>query len=1119
MTSKNSPDKPSYEDKKPVAENKDSYYSGAGVSESLEKIATELCLQQQKILDSQKARALKYEDMLKSKSEESGLSEEQKEQLSQKESELMHEQEESLDMSELRGIQYEILLEVERIFLSGDDRVKRRALKLFNSSSEKIRKGAPDVMVVMRWIKEKLSALVPVEPADSEKKRETFSSFPDFPVAPPDIMGEPRMDNLEDTLVAERIMGLFGREEGQHISFYLDDITGHFADGDKGHVLSVLSGLQNDKKLVTVTDKKDKVFYLCRDMDILDYTPDELISLLNSKYFNNVGEYIKQAIDSGNGQIDISDLADFDTELHMPLELIEQIVHCYVAKGVITRSGRKYKLSKNIGDSVPNFSMIRNVDLAMRFTDIESDESRNNGEMADVKAAYKEYGEKNKCDELEFIIKKDGVRMMHITEAMFGYKDLDVGFLDRMMGYLENLPDSEKPDVFVVSGLLFGNFQHKQKGNRRAKVFSENNQLKAAKNFLERCKKFDIPIIYNMSDNDMNIVESRTYDALKILENLRKAAKEKDDSLNTMAFQKDTQKSAASYYGFDKMKQSKLWEYHYRFQYDVVFEYMLRCGRRLYSADEMEDKFGVRVEEYLLLLEAYNDLSNGIEPDVLSKEILEIDKIPLKGQRKDDFAVTKNFDAKFKTNGRDINLLEFHEFRQTPVTMPTDPTKALRSVIKQMKAMGEKTPDMTVVENQEMCLGVLEEGSLVVSTPSMNTYQLKQGAYSSMIQEDKGVRRVKNRMDYAKAGAISTEIRDDGVIRIRFYNEHFLDLANKSKERVAIIHNSDWQTGSVTARPDYQAKWLDYVFHKILTKHKGFMIFNGDIIQARNYPGMPNENTNMGLVKIDDQIEFIRSMIDKVLEGAPEEARLNLSKVGIVPGNHEWNSGYNFTGTTFSRFLQYPFRHHKINSEVYEMLGTKRGEHFKAFTGVEEFGGHKMVFQHMFLEKGAKGVTGLPIMQAKELVTGGGGLVEDVDLLFAGHFHFPQFAALNNKIASINGSLAGLSGYEWARGYNPVIGATIMYVGGGLPPELEIFTADALNKYKAEGHYSDENLKKEGFETDPNFNPEEHGFGRVRVPDGVQFEQLPQSAIQKSLWKDVDEILWQVQGMLGHKKK
>ncbi len=134
--------------------------------------------------------------------------------------------------------------------------------------------------------------------------------------------------------------------------------------------------------------------------------------------------------------------------------------------------------------------------------------------------------------------------------------------------------------------------------------------------------------------------------------------------------------------------------------------------------------------------------------------------------------------------------------------------------------------------------------------------------------------------------------------------------------------------------------------------------------------------------------------------------------------------------------------------------------------------------------------------------------MKELNVMGAGHYHHPSYMMTSNKIGVINGSLAGLSGYEWWRGYNPVMGTSIVHLGGNRPPVIELLTPEFLYNYKCKGAYSDSNLERKGFTTDRNFDPNKHGFGKILVTTGEQSARMPQNAIQKRLWDIVDDISW-----------
>jgi hypothetical protein len=160
-----------------------------------------------------------------------------------------------------------------------------------------------------------------------------------------------------------------------------------------------------------------------------------------------------------------------------------------------------------------------------------------------------------------------------------------------------------------------------------------------------------------------------------------------------------------------------------------------------------------------------------------------------------------------------------------------------------------------------------------------------------------------------------------------------------------------------------------------------------------------------------------------------------------------------------------------------------------------------MLLQHMILERGGKGGgTKPPVFQAQTLYEGQGDLVKNIDVSVFGHWHHPQYGLFGNKLAVVSPALAGLSGYEWMRGYRAVLGGSLIHLGGGLPPQVEFLSADTLNRHEIQnGYFSPKSLKKEGFKDDKHFDVVSHGFADRRSP---------KSALQKALWNIGSEILY-----------
>lgn len=713
--------------------------------------------------------------------------------------------------------------------------------------------------------------------------------------------------------------------------------------------------------------------------------------------------------------------------------------------------------------------------------------------------AHEAFNKKRTVDKLHVDIKGESARVKYLTELLYGHKDADLEFSENELLRLEKMSPKERPDAVIVSGLIYGGYTHRKKNNRRTKTMATNEQISRAKKYLDRLQNMGLTVVYNKSDNDQEIIEDYTFDAVKTIQGI---VRERGNDWPT------------SYATFDKIKQSPLWQSSYEFQWDVVFEYMLRSGRNLLTKEEVqrksrnEEERGQKIEEYLLLLDAHKRLERGQALTPLQNKVLEVANIPYSRRPQDKLIVTDDYDLKLKTKGKTTTLAGRHEFKGSATSMTKDPTAIPRKVVAQLKAAGKEVQDAFVVENQERGMWVMQGGTLFMSTPGMRTYNPNSSSYAR-VSADKSERMAKSRGEVNFAGSQEVEFHDDGRISIYLVNDTLMNIAAKTSEPHAAIFFSDWQSGSTTARPDLVVKAMDYVLHTVLTKQKGKMFLNGDLKEGRNYPDMPNRNARMGLVTIDEQDLFIYRMLKEILEEMPDEAKQNLEGAYITPGNHEWNSGRKFFGTTHSGLVYGLF---DMASDgrfrtVLQSGGILRAgtSHFPSDTAITELANYKVMAQHYMLE----GNSTPPINQfAQMLSSSAGPLMRDINVVGAGHWHDPQGLMMANKIGVINGSLAGLGEYEWWRGISPVIGTSIIHLGGNKPPRIELLTPEFLYNYKCKGAFSDSKLARKGYTTDSGFDPNKHGYGRILLTDGRQFEKMPQSAIQKKLWDLVDRGQW-----------
>ena len=955
----------------------------------------------------------------------------------------------------------------------------------------------------------------------SPKKQQEFSLAQKLDVLRGEAWEE--REQREYDRLSVKILGLFGRSKGE-APFHTQKSLAKALREEEGVIKHILGRMNQEGQIGFMMGAAGEEVYMCRDKKMFSYMSDELIAELDPAYFDRVGAFLRAALDQGD-IVDRGYLEDHAHELKLPADVAAELLDCYVDVGQLKRSkDRGYQMVKGNEKATLSSTAFERVSLSRQFYELATalnEEGPEGAEAANwdtIEKGYRSFRERWKTPDIPVETRKPTAKVLHFTEAQLGHKDFDEKALQHFLEVLRALPEAEKPDVIVVSGLLFGRHRHWEKDKHRIKPprMEMNTQLRCAKFFLDQLRALGVPVVYNMSDNDALIVKEYTYDAVSIMESILRGAK-----CGTSANREHLERGA-SYWQFEQAQRSKAWPQHFQFQWEVVFPYMLRSGRHLRSAEEVREQHGEYMEEYLLLLYAYKKLKDGESLERLAeggdklarlaRDVLEIGNIPFPGNdAAATFRVTSDFTMDIATEGRKWRWEEKHFFRQTPTSRVKDPLKEAREDVGQRMAAGEEVPRVFAVEGESHGMGSLEGGkTLVLGTPGL--HRVRDGGSSyTYVSSDEGTRKRFPRGERYMPGVTPVTLCDDGRICIDFWNERFLEKMGKTSERMAAVMFSDWQTGSVTSRPDLYTKALDYTFHRILPAQKTYLFFNGDIIQGRNYPEMPNENCDIGLVRIDDQQLFVTSVLRQVLAGVPAELKSRIQSVNITPGNHEWNSGHKNFGSMHSGFLRDVFydwlgRNGDIRYAMYSPMRFG-GEYFKTPSIIEDVQGHKILAQHIFMEKCGKGSGGIPIYQFRELLKGLGEKMAEIDVMATGHFHHPSYHMANETIGLINGSIAGMSGYEWWRGYNPVIGTTVMYFGGGAPPRLEIITEEALHNYQNQGSFSDANLARAGFSTDRQFDTHEHGFGRLRVRDGTQAKSLPQSGLQKALWHEVDSIL------------
>ena len=98
--------------------------------------------------------------------------------------------------------------------------------------------------------------------------------------------------------------------------------------------------------------------------------------------------------------------------------------------------------------------------------------------------------------------KSQNTKVMCLAD-LYGHannKDAELGFVERILLYLDSLPLKGKPDVVIVSGLIYGGYKQKKSTHLHPEAMPEDMQLSKAKEFIEKLQEMGITVIYNKAD-------------------------------------------------------------------------------------------------------------------------------------------------------------------------------------------------------------------------------------------------------------------------------------------------------------------------------------------------------------------------------------------------------------------------------------------------------------------------------------------------------------------------------------------------------------------------------------------------------------------------------------------
>lgn len=710
--------------------------------------------------------------------------------------------------------------------------------------------------------------------------------------------------------------------------------------------------------------------------------------------------------------------------------------------------------------------------------------------QGDIDEIYEQHDNNRHVKKLSYDIDDDRASILPINELRIGHQDSRAGhaLVRQEVDRLSKTPKHERPDVVLLSNLIQGDFSHSQSKKRAALAIgldSNNAQFREAKKLLDEVKALDAPVIHNLGPDDQRIAMDYTKDVIREIEG---------------SLKEGVKNNFIPYYEQNKLTQNKLFQEHYRFQMDYALPLCYRLGRRLRTANEVEELTnGLHSQsEYLLL---YQNIKEGLPlPDELG--IDEADVVKSGDKYPDGSVVVDDFDLTFNTAGGQQKVKYRHSTGLTPESLlGNHMDKPLRQ-LGNIGMMGGELAELNLRgRGQEMVYatssrsGVLSLPGLADPIKSLDTRALHRevpGDASKRFDASRG-RLIKPALD-------TVEMLDNGNIR---HNINSGSLMEKSKTipRMAIFEVCDMQIGSPTARQDYQVKYLSMILDK--AKEMPVAIhFAGDIIHGNIYPNMAYEAQSQGLLRPESQMMVVSDMMHKIFGDAPKELRDAVIDVVVQQGNHdEIQRVKNFGGGNHSSNIDYLIRDAKDLFETPESAGkvrhgavmlTDSGTPVPTWRAYSHYGAYTVLTAHYHLNRGAKGNSGgLPVYHALQRAQGLGN-AETPTIILGAHWHNEQLAVINDVVSVVGGAMAERSEFEDGLGYDARPAGTVVEIGGGGPVSVEFVHEKALIDQKIKhGYFSEERLADNGFFDDKDYEPYKHA--------PYSFDYLPKSALHKAI--------------------
>lgn len=691
--------------------------------------------------------------------------------------------------------------------------------------------------------------------------------------------------------------------------------------------------------------------------------------------------------------------------------------------------------------------------------------------------------------------------VLYISDILVGSKLSDPNFLCKVVDNIKEQLIADRPDVVVVSGLLIGDFGGRNKKDRAMldpDLPSLQEQFKRANEVVNKIQELGVPVVYSLSDHDHEIIREMAFAYSEELRSAIKAGDSDDPEIRSDLKRQLTKRQ--------RDEADPHWENILRTTQYVLFPYCLRKGGYFATAREIESISGgeVIMSERELLIQAYQLADSGSVLDETHQTYL--DKAALENAM--DIEVADDFRHKIETverNGAkraDLDLIR-HRYWRTASNTQT-PIGTMQRVVGKVMGSSSEYDDVRnfVATGGGAASGMLlPDGGMLLTTGTLQDHMKALSMGGRQLVANKIATPLTGAGRLNRPNIISVKNEQDGRVVIPVYTDRLMEVSEKVKERTSIVMLCDWQVGNLAARPDLQIKFIDMV-KELLTTQKVIVALGGDFIEGRNYPDYQRSSARTGMGGLDQQLEFVRTMLSRSLDGLTVEQVGNLYVVGTI-GNHEWNSGTmkttgdslfsNFEAPWREQFARHGYSYDEINDRVSmgdHIITPNTNAPISTYSSIFRFGDgpsedDKVVMEVRHFFGGGGGYGGnLPIDAVQKMAEKQGDLRRKVDISLMGHFHYPNFSVIAGALGVTNGALNEITGFEYGFGLRATVGFAMVHVGGQRPVEVEFVPQHTMANWKIkEGWFSDREIReREGFKNQRGSHPIDSPYGPIDRP-------------------------------------